>query len=144
MSGVIDLATRRRDSLARSERAQVRLILPALVNLMAAAACYLDSRTAREFLRTMALMLPSLIDLLSKHPNQPTACGLAHIYTAIKTAVPHRANELREQGRALANELGLSIFAPLFDDNASGYLDARIFNAKALADLVEQFKRADT
>ncbi|HEX3853968.1 MAG TPA: hypothetical protein VHW01_23550 [Polyangiaceae bacterium] len=109
---------------------------------MAAAVRYLDSKVARDFVLVTALMLPDLLDSLSKHQNQPTARGLAAIHTAIKTAEPARAHELREQGRALANELGLSMFAPLFDDDASGRLDLpRLFNAEAIADLVDQFKR---
>jgi hypothetical protein len=141
MSGAIDIGIRAR---AR-DRERFKACVTELVGVVAVAARYLDSRVAREFVRTVALMLPALIDSLSKHPNQPTARGLAEIHTAIQTAEPLRAQELREQGRALANDLGLSMFAPMFDDDASGRLElSRIFNAEAIADLVVKFKRTDT
>ncbi len=134
------------DRTQERERKRFSHVVVALVNTLALATRYLDSRAAREFSRTVALMLPSLIDLCAKQTGQRArARGLADIYTAMQKD-PLRAQELRAEGRALAAELGLPIFAPLFDDDATvGILDLpRIFNAAALADLAVRFKQTDT
>ena len=142
MSGITDLRARAEER----DRKSIGRVVVNLVGAMAVAVRYLNSRTAREFVRTVAFMLPSLIDLCAKRTGQPTARGLADIYTALQSAEPMRAQELREEGRALAAELGLSMFAPLFDDDATvGILDVpRIFNAAAVADLAARFKQTDT
>ncbi len=58
------------DRTQERERKRFSHVVVALVNTLALATRYLDSRAAREFSRTVALMLPSLIDLCAKQTGQ--------------------------------------------------------------------------
>lgn len=142
MRTVASLTDRARERDSKS----LRLLVAELAGLLAVFARYLDSRAAREFVRTIAFMIPSLLDQYAKQTGQPTR-GLAEIYVAMQKD-PHRVRELKAEGRALAAELGLSVFASLFDDDAIvGDIDVlRIFNVNAIADFKQLAARikADT
>ncbi len=141
MSRIVDLA----DRAAARDRALAKRTVQSLMRALVLAARHLDSRAARDFVRTIAVMLPSLVGLCAPRSSEPDKSRrIADIYNAIQTAL-ERAAELRAEGRALLAELGLPIFAPLFADHATaGILDLpSLFTEKALADLADRFKIVD-